>query len=375
VPAAYKDPTTGYALGKWLSHQRAAYCKGKLSPERIAALEALGVTWDVLAYKFEEGLSALRRFRDEHGHANVPTIYRDPPTGFTLGVWLSHQRAAYRQGELSPERIAVLEALGVTWDVLAYKFEEGLSALRRFREQIGHANVPATYKDPSIGFALGKWVNNQRQAYRQGKLLPDRVAALETLGVAWSVLDDKFEEGLDALRRFWDGHGSVEVPKRHKDPSTGFALGTWVKNQRQAYRKGKLSPDRVAALNALSFAWNPPKGPRKTPSPSTPAKTIHWPDFSAFDPELALRLAILPSKRRVLVFEGGNRHADVMRRIGFRKSEATQLWVRPDATISKDDIVCWSVAFRLPDGRSGVRSIERPLTEIVWQSGEVRDAA
>jgi hypothetical protein len=33
------------ALGKWVANRRKDYGKGALSPERIAALDALGMVW------------------------------------------------------------------------------------------------------------------------------------------------------------------------------------------------------------------------------------------------------------------------------------------------------------------------------------------
>ena len=46
VPARYRDPASGYRLGKWVSHRRNS--KDTLSPERRAQLDALGFVWKVL---------------------------------------------------------------------------------------------------------------------------------------------------------------------------------------------------------------------------------------------------------------------------------------------------------------------------------------
>jgi hypothetical protein len=44
------------------------------------------------------------------------------------------------------------------------------------------------------------------------------------------------------------------VPAKYIDPS-GLALGGWVTNRRTEYRKGALSPERIAALDALGMVW------------------------------------------------------------------------------------------------------------------------
>jgi hypothetical protein len=45
VPQAYKTDN-GLNLGAWISSQRTAYKKGKLTEERIRRLEATGIVWE-----------------------------------------------------------------------------------------------------------------------------------------------------------------------------------------------------------------------------------------------------------------------------------------------------------------------------------------
>ncbi|HIF55935.1 MAG TPA: helicase, partial [Gemmatimonadetes bacterium] len=35
--------------------------------------------------------------------------------------------------------------------------------------------------------------------------------------------------------------------------------GLWVSNRRAAYKRGKLSQERIEALEALGFIWDPRK--------------------------------------------------------------------------------------------------------------------
>ncbi|WP_081272087.1 DEAD/DEAH box helicase [Mycobacteroides immunogenum] len=107
---------SGYRLGFWVAAQRQSYQRHLLSPERIAALEALaGWTWSVREARWQSGLAELLRYRVEHGHLHVPQNYLTP-SGDRLGVWVSNQRVAKRSGQLSPERVRALEALdGWSW--------------------------------------------------------------------------------------------------------------------------------------------------------------------------------------------------------------------------------------------------------------------
>ena len=66
----------------------------------------------------------------------------------------------------------------------------------------------------------------------------------------------KFEHWVGLLLRYVDREGDAAVPAGHIE--CGSKLGTWVANQRQAHRLGKLEAERVAQLEALpGWAWNP----------------------------------------------------------------------------------------------------------------------
>jgi superfamily II DNA or RNA helicase len=121
VPKNYRDQN-GFPLGVWLLNQTAAYngspWRARLSQERIAALEKLGMTpQKKKAGGFAVGIAALGVYHAAHGHIRVPRSYRDQ-NGFPLGIWLLNQRAAYngspRRPRLSQGRVAALEKLGMT---------------------------------------------------------------------------------------------------------------------------------------------------------------------------------------------------------------------------------------------------------------------
>jgi len=62
-----------------------------------------------------------------------------------------------------------------------------------------------------------------------------------------------WEALFQALVAFKENQGHCGVPNRW---SENPELGTWVGTQRQAFRKGKLSEERVARLEALGFEWD-----------------------------------------------------------------------------------------------------------------------
>jgi len=62
-----------------------------------------------------------------------------------------------------------------------------------------------------------------------------------------------WEALFQALVAFKENQGHCGVPQRW---SENPQLATWVSNQRQTFRKGKLSGERVARLEALGVEWD-----------------------------------------------------------------------------------------------------------------------
>ena len=71
----------------------------------------------------------------------------------------------------------------------------------------------------------------------------------------WEAFED-FQIGLDYLKGYKVAHGDCSVVPRFKTEG-GFRLGTWCISQRTDYKKGQLSQERIDALEALGFIWDP----------------------------------------------------------------------------------------------------------------------
>ncbi|WP_257616748.1 DEAD/DEAH box helicase [Chlamydia suis] len=234
-------------LASWVSNQRYAFKKGELSEDKIVRLEELGFVWRVFEEAWEENFLELQRFQEEHGHCKVPNRYPQNPS---LGVWVSNQRADFKEGKLSEDRIARLEEIGFVWRVLEEAWEENFLELKRFQEEHGHCKVPQRYPENP---QLASWVSNQRADFKEGKLSEDGIARLEEIGFVWDVTEEAWEEHFLELKRFQEEHGHCNVPRWYPENPD---LGSWVKAQRKTFKSGELSEDRIARLEELGFVWD-----------------------------------------------------------------------------------------------------------------------
>lgn len=73
------------------------------------------------------------------------------------------------------------------------------------------------------------------------------IRALDELADAW-------EYGFGRLQAYSARAGIADVPSGHRE-ADGFRLGAWPAGQRNAYRGGRLSTDRVCSLESLSGWW------------------------------------------------------------------------------------------------------------------------
>ncbi|MDX5929434.1 DEAD/DEAH box helicase [Acidiphilium acidophilum] len=197
------------------------------------------IALDELLFPFDHGYRHLVDFANNTGHGKVP-IQHVEPDGFKLGIWVASRRKNYRQGVLSAERIAALEAIpGWTWDVLNAQWDQGIFTLRAFVEREGHANIHSKHVEPD-GFKLGNWVGGRRKEYLEGILSAERIAALEAIpGWTWSVFSARWDDGMIALRAFVEREGHTKVRDRYVEPD-GFKLGIWVGSRRYEYRLSNL---------------------------------------------------------------------------------------------------------------------------------------
>jgi superfamily II DNA or RNA helicase len=244
VPDIYKKAK---GLSSWIKNQRKYFHAETLSYERISKLEGLGFEWDPLTTDWDRMFDALNAYKSKHGDCRVPQRYK---INISLSHWVRNQRDSFKSGKLSAERIGKLDAIGFEWDPLNSDWVIFFEELKAFREKYGDCRVSRTKEEFK---ELANWISNQRSLYKKGKLSPERISKLESLGYEWDILDSDWSRYFDALTEYKSKNGSCRVPYSFSEYPR---LGIWVARQKRFFERGKLSPDRIARLDALGFEWN-----------------------------------------------------------------------------------------------------------------------
>jgi superfamily II DNA or RNA helicase len=179
---------SGYRLGSWVREQRRNYYRGQLAAPRRRRLDALP-GWNRPGgpdAAWQQYFDALTRYADQHGHAG-PIHNHVTAEGLGLGRWVSAQRHAYRIDSIAPDRAGRLESLpGWIWNPTIAAWDKGFGELSAYCERTGLADPPH-YCVTGSGYALGNWVQRQRDNQRTGRLSADRRQRLESLpGWRWT---------------------------------------------------------------------------------------------------------------------------------------------------------------------------------------------
>jgi superfamily II DNA or RNA helicase len=143
-----------------------------------------------------------------------------------------------------------IEVVGKSWD-----FWYGLTL--KYMKQFGEPYAPQNYKTPD-GYPLGRWQHTQRQLYRKGSMLSERIKKFEGLGYDWyrydKLLEEKFGKGIQETIKYKNISGTSHAPYEYITPE-GFRLGQWQTDIRQFYKKGNLASERIKKLEEIGFKW------------------------------------------------------------------------------------------------------------------------
>uniref|UniRef100_A0A7S0C363 Helicase-associated domain-containing protein n=1 Tax=Proboscia inermis TaxID=420281 RepID=A0A7S0C363_9STRA len=260
-----------------------------MTDDRLAALESIGFTWSISNQKdWHQMFAELKKYYSEHNNTLVPAVF---PSNPKLPMWVTKQREHYEQyaqrniegggktSQIVSTRIALLESINFAWTLSSAEvtWQDMFEELQQYRKEKGDYLVPYNYPpNPK----LGRWVDNQRQAYKRHiaqnnpcAMPKNRITALESIGFVWSnkikgvhPMESTWQAMFAELSTYKKENGDCLVPYNYQlNPK----MGRWVGKQRENYKKrmdGKGCPitlDRVKALESIDFVWSAAKPNRK----------------------------------------------------------------------------------------------------------------
>lgn len=263
VPAAYVDDD-GVKLGTWISNLRSYRKSGAkssyMTPDRIKALDAIGMVWDGLDFAWMQNYTAAMNYYKNHGDLRPPMHYVDE-NGVRLYDWLVSVRSDRRRGitsYLTEDRIAALDQIGMEWrNPNEVRWYEAYSLAQDYYSEHGSLDMPNQYKAPN-GYGLGAWLNQQKKKYREGKLDEPYISLLNELDINWDKSSKAYtwDEMYEIAEQYYLEHGNLVVPSDYR--INGVWIARWVSNQRQRYigkKNPPLTDEQIGRLESIGMFW------------------------------------------------------------------------------------------------------------------------
>ena len=240
----------GIKLERWLAKLRSCRKSGSLTEERIAALDSIGMVWDIPNYLWEQNYRAAVQYHEIYGNIQVPRDYVTQE-GIRLGLWIASTRRTLMEGgkdiQLSQEQIQQLKDLGLSLQKKkTLGWDEAYEKAKAYRKDHGDLKVPASFVTQD-GYSLGKWIRNQRSAKT---LSQERREKLNALGMVWE-LPDPWEEKFALAERCFREQGRADFPSDFV--VEGVWLGKWLQVQKRKLSSGKLTSHQVEKLAAIGI--------------------------------------------------------------------------------------------------------------------------
>eukprot|EP00934_Nitzschia_sp_Nitz4_P006998 Nitzschia sp. Nitz4//scaffold28_size193895//28642//29952//NITZ4_001629-RA/size193895-augustus-gene-0.290-mRNA-1//1//CDS//3329545874//6988//frame0 len=189
VPQCYDQDSR---LGRWVHYQRVEYWiyqqtgAGKITPERIARLDALGFEWDPQRAQWNYMYEKLLQYKKEFGHCKVPKgYYKD----LELANWVRNQRLERanmikgKKSRMTTDRFLKLDSLGFRWSTSMPARAKNRKDPKapETKEDVGTTNdLPGEKEDPKpeVDADSGNKAEPEPAATKPEDTVPDQEAAV-----------------------------------------------------------------------------------------------------------------------------------------------------------------------------------------------------
>ncbi|KAG7337544.1 helicase domain protein [Nitzschia inconspicua] len=261
-------------LGMWTSELRILYNKGDLDPTWVARLNRLKFDWKAEDINWNSMFDRLVAYKKKHGTVCVPHACTDDPP---LGGWVRRNREtcnhiltkgmdgisvqnqstvlevaqekATRRFPASFHAARILKLLEIefVWSPLDAQWQEMFDKLVAYKESDGHTLVP---KESLEHARLCGWVAAQRMSSES--MSEARKASLDAIGFVWDPYEARWQE---MFHKYCDMQAKNVGDDNDKMYCNDKILNQWIYSQRQSYKRGILSKERISKLESAGFVW------------------------------------------------------------------------------------------------------------------------
>ena len=257
-----------YRLSNFVAMQRHFKKKGdqRMTDYRIKKLEEINFSWEVgprnagLTVKHDDQwLETLAKYSDfKKKYKREPKQKRNTDE-YKLGKWRNDQAVYRKQGILSQDRIELLEAEGIIWDLDEHDFNQKIQRLLKYKEEFGNFDVPLSYSID--GVSLGQFVYSvkKRGTKVENKEKLEKIGMTgvilrneaQTTGNKRSHITTEWRQNFDQLNKLKES--GVNINEIDQDNKEYPKIGNWIFNQQKRYRHSKLSEEQESLLEKLGL--------------------------------------------------------------------------------------------------------------------------
>ena len=161
-------------------------------------------------------------------------------------------------------------------DRLTMTWMDKYNLAKKYYEHYGNLDISQRFKTingidyDENGIALGKWIQNQKQAYNSKgtyKITEEQIKLLEGIEMDFSIKDNKqvWISNYNLAKKYYEHYGDLKIAFHFKTingidyDENGVALGNWLQNQKQAYNsKGtyKITEEQIKLLEEIEMDFN-----------------------------------------------------------------------------------------------------------------------
>ncbi len=236
---------------------------------------------DKLTMTWMDKYELAKAYYEHHGNLEIPTRFKTingyeyDENGIKLGLWILHQRQAYKgtgSNKITKEQVELLKKIGMRFN--SYndeKWMQNYELAKVYYEHHGNLEIPTKFKTingyeyDENGIKLGLWILNQRQALKKGKVTDEQLKLLKEIGmIIGNVNDEKWMQNYKLAKAYYEYYGNLEIPQDFRTingyeyDESGKNIGDWISNQRQAYKNNgrrKITEQQIKLLEEIGMRF------------------------------------------------------------------------------------------------------------------------